>query len=94
LDKSAPFFMMNDDFVEARFLHGQRILAVRPYPFEAGWGDTTIRDRRAPKMSPFGRLRRETYRVPYGVRRWIFQVRRWLLGRFGLRRALQLEAKH
>jgi glycosyl transferase family 25 len=94
IEKSAPFFMMNDDFVEARFLHRQRILAVRPYPFEAGWGDTTIADRRAPKMSAFARLQREIYRIPYGIRRWIFQAQRWLFVRFGLRRAAQLVAKH
>jgi GR25 family glycosyltransferase involved in LPS biosynthesis len=78
LERSTPFFMMNDDFVEARFLHRQRILALKPYPFLAGWGDTTIRDRGKIKLNLPTRLRREVYRAPLGVQRFIFQLKRWL----------------
>ncbi|MEY4724182.1 MAG: hypothetical protein RL043_331 [Pseudomonadota bacterium] len=89
LETSSPFFMMNDDFVEARFLHGQRILALRPYPFEAGWGDSTINDRRSPRMGPLARLRREFYRVPFGLRRWWFQLIRSLVIALRLRPTIQ-----
>lgn len=78
LEKSAAFFMMNDDFVEARFLHRQRILAIRPYPFEAGWGDTTIQDRRAPNLNLFRRMRREICRIRFGVQRAFFQLNQLL----------------
>ena len=89
LETSSPFFMMNDDFVETRFLHSQRILALRPYPFEAGWGDSTINDRRSPRMGALARLRREFYRVPFGLRRWRFQLERRFAIALRLRPAIQ-----
>lgn len=94
LEMSESFFMMNDDFVEARFLHHQRILAIRPYPFEAGWGDSTINDRRKPYMGPLVRIRRELYRVPFGLRRWWFQVTRLLKVVLRLRPAIRREVGH
>lgn len=77
LEDSQSFFMMNDDFIESRFIHHQRILAICPYPFEAGWGDSTISDRRLPLLNSLKRLRREIYRIPYGLRRAFWQGSRW-----------------
>jgi glycosyl transferase, family 25 len=91
---SSKFFMMNDDFVEARFLHGQRILALRPYPFEAGWGDSTINDRRAPRLGVLTRLRREFYRAPFGLKRWWFQLMRGLAIDLRLRLAIRRVSGH
>lgn len=74
LEASTPFFMMNDDLIEARFLHGQRILALRPYPFEAGWGGSSIIDRSRPRLSSIRKVKRELKRAGYGLRRVTFQV--------------------
>lgn len=77
LKYSQSFYMANDDFIECRYLHQLRILAIKPYPVNIEHAlPTTITDRYKPKLSLNKRLLKELYQAKHGFKNSIWRIKR------------------
>jgi len=65
-----------DDFLEHRYRHKLKILALKPYPIQAGIWDSTIKDRLKHHINPRKRLLRELYRIPLGWAKFVWRCQR------------------
>lgn len=80
LKYSQSFYMANDDFIECRYVHQLRILAIKPYPVNIEHAlPTTITDRYKPKLSLKKRLLKELYQAKHGFRNATWRIKRRLL---------------
>ena len=76
---SESFYMPVDDYMECRYLHQLRILAIKPDPINiAEELPTTIADRRKPQLSISKRLLKELYQANHGLRNFIWRLQRCL----------------
>ena len=63
------------------WIHGLPIVSLRPYPIENAGADLpqVISDRRKPRLGALAKLRREAYRAPYGIRKRLHELTRYVL---------------
>ncbi len=76
LRESESFAVPIDDFLEFRFQHGLRILAIKPYPINAGIGESTITGRKKPAMNARQRVSRELHRLPLAIQKYVWRIKR------------------
>ncbi len=76
LKASESFAVPIDDFLEFRFQHDLRILAIKPYPINAGIGESTITGRKKPTMNVRQKLSRELHRLPLAIKKLVWRIKR------------------
>lgn len=78
LEKASLFYMVVDDFIEARHLHGLNTFAVLPYPVWQAGMDTQIIDRGRPRRNAVARFRRMLVCIPIDINKYFHRLAYYL----------------
>lgn len=80
--ESEKFYLPVDNFMEMRYAHGIRSLAILPYPVEHAAGHSTIGDRGVRRKTLGLQMRRLWFRSLHDIRRYAWAAQRlWAIRR-------------